>query len=181
MVIIINIKINTIKGNICLDRLSFNWQPAVLFIDEKNPSKGIKLAFPPGQSCIFEKNKAWTLTYILNCDQYVEEPQFNSFNVNLCSVQFIFSTKYSCESQTSTGENAGKGLFNSIKIVFVILTLFLIYCIVFCYLNYKDNPEDGLIKSFPNRTLWICFCESFYHGVKFSCGVIKEMIKKLTS
>jgi len=133
---------------------------------------------PPGQSCVFKKNAKWQVTYILNCDEN-EEAKFTTFSVNLCKVNFVFNTKYGCESNAKLNDNEQQyGFFNSIKIIFLFLFLFVVYCIVFSYLNYQNNPEDGIIKAIPNRTFWKCFCESVARGFSYTYELIKTTIKK---
>jgi hypothetical protein len=113
------------------------------------------------------------VTYIMRCDMN-KEIEFESIvKRQSCSYDFYFATKWACQSNfISHGSN-----FNSKNILIYLIIIFSMYCVGFSFMNYRNNPEDGLLKSLPHREFWRDFIENAGLGAGIIVKKIKEAIK----
>lgn len=91
----------------------------------------------------------------------------------MCSYDFIFTSKFACPI-------GSKSSGSSTTILFYIIIAFLLYLSVFTYLNYKENPEDGIIKAFPHKEFWAEFIDSVKVGINLSAEFTRQKIEYYT-
>ena len=103
-----------------------------------------------GERCLTgnEENK---LSYILNCNNSVEMEFISIIKPLNCYFEYHFISKYGCYTNHLNNLTSD---YSTYYILFF-LSLFLLYCLGFSYYNYIKYPEDGIIKSMPNRVLWM--------------------------
>ena len=89
-----------------------------------------------------------------------------------CNYEYHFKSKYGCQNSFIKGN-----IINSTIILFLFVVLFSLYCIGFSFLNYRNNPEDGLMKAFPHREFWGTFFDNAIHGVKVITKLVKAKLK----
>jgi hypothetical protein len=105
----------------------------------------------------------YKLTYLLYCDQS-EEIRFKTIRkVSTCIYEYHFLTKRACYSNFTTSS-----AFSSKVILFYLTIIFSVYCLGFSVMNYRNNPDDGLIKSLPHRNFWIEFIENVKVGASLT-------------
>jgi hypothetical protein len=157
----------------CLYKLVHKWENTYLdYIDTANPSKGVKLIFPPGDRCNFS-GAPFQLSYVLNCDES-KEIDFNTIlKLGTCNYEYHFYTKYGCQSNFQRTDSN----FTSKKILFIIILTFSLYCIGFSYINFKNNPEDGLMKALPHRDFWLEFLENTQLGANVIYKYVKNRFR----
>jgi hypothetical protein len=157
----------------CIYKLVHSWEGGNLdYIDSANPLKGLKLIFPPGDRCSFS-GSPFQLSYVLNCDES-KEIDFNTIlKLGACNYEYHFYTKYGCQSNFIRADSN----FTSKKILFMIFLSFCLYCIGFSYKNFKNNPEDGLMKALPHRDFWLEFFENTQIGANLIYKYVKSRVK----
>ena len=89
-----------------------------------------------------------------------------------CAFEYHFKTKYGCPETFVRNES-----FGSKQILIWFVVLFSLYCVGFSVMNYRSNPEDGLMKAFPHRDFWLEFFDNAAHGVKVVVRVAKSKLK----
>ena len=147
----------------CLSKLTLSWEGVKAdYIDEHIKNTGIKLSFTMGERCYFGQGD-YNLSYQLKCDPTKEAELLTITKIQNCHFEFQFNTRYACQSYIEANNSS---LFNSKKILIYFIALFCFYCVGFSYLNYKNNPEDGLMKAMPHREFWAEFFENVLLGVR---------------
>jgi hypothetical protein len=167
-----------LRGNACVNRYTTEWKPHAEYIDQIVKAKGIRLTFPDGDKCYlgFGSQK---LTYILNCDKMVDVQFERIEKVTTCIVNYHFNTKYACPEFAVSPASSFK--YSPVDILLGLVILFLIYLVGFTYSNYKNNPEDGLIKNLPHRDFWSNFFENISFGMSSSFNYIRSLFSKENS
>ncbi len=146
-----------------MSKLTLTWEGTKIdYIDQNIKNAGIKITFPLGERCYFGQGD-YMLSYNLKCDPTKEVELHTILKIQNCNYEFEFNTKYACQSYI---EDTNYSHFNSKKILIYFISLFFFYCIGFSFLNYKNNPEDGLMKSLPHREFWAEFFENVILGVR---------------
>ena len=148
----------------CISKLTFDWPTKAEFIDIQNKNTGIKLIFPPGEKC-FMSTFEYKLTYLIYCDMS-EEIRFKTIRkVSTCIYEYHFLSKHACYVNFNKDS-----AFSSKKILFYLIGIFSFYCIGFSFMNYKNNPDDGIIKALPHRDFW----REFLENVRIGASIFKE-------
>lgn len=143
------------------------------YLDENNTSLGVKLVFPPGEKC-FMSGVKYSLSYHLKCNLNTELEFTAIKKITSCIYEYHFDTKYACPQNFLM-----PSYWTSKKILFFILFLFTSYCVGFSVMNYRSNPEDGIVKSLPHRMFWREFIENAILGAKIIFNFVKDKIEKL--
>lgn len=158
-------------SGICLGSLTSGWENMeVKYIDDSDKSHGIRMVFKSkGGSCINSFQTLNSLVYSLKCDPNAEDVNLTSMlKINNCSYEFIFTTKNAC-----VYGNSYLFIFASAKTILMVIVLALsFYLVCFTYLNLRNNPDDGVLKSIPNREFWIEFIECVGIGVRVTINRI---------
>jgi hypothetical protein len=55
----------------------------------------------------------------------------------------------------------------------ILIVIFSFYCIGCTILNFRSNPEDGMIKALPNREFWTEFFVNVRAGINIAYKHIK--------
>ena len=96
---------------------------------------------------------------MIYCD-LTEEIKFKTIRkVSTCIYEYHFLSKHACYSNFIKESN-----FSSKKILFFLIAIFSLYCIGFSAMNYRNNPDDGVIKALPHRDFWSEFYENTLVG-----------------
>lgn len=141
------------------------------YIDPINPSTGVKITLPPGDKCYFGGG-SYTVSYLLFCD-LIHDIDFDTIiKSQTCNFEYHFRTKYACPQAFIKSE-----VFGSKSILLGLIFIISFYCIGFSFLNYRSNPEDGLMKAMPHREFWMEFFDNALHGVKVIVRYAKNKIK----
>ena len=164
-------------GTSCITRYAPEWKPTVDYMDSLLKIQGLKLTFTEGEKC-YLGNGNYQLTYLLKCDPNQEIKFDTVWKINTCHMEYSFFTKYACvhfayKSSFSIFSGSSDSMFSSKNFVFTLLIIFILYTIGFTYLNYKKNPEDGLIKSLPHRSFW----SNLFNNAIFGCEITLNFIK----
>ena len=155
------------QNNVCFGYFSKNWNAlSAEYYLKDNPNSGLKLNFGiPGSGCASSFDKMNYLIYSIKCD-YTKEITFEDVNkIDICKYEFVFSSKYACPISSS---------ITSYSILKFMLIVGLIYIIVFTYINFKNNPEDGLMKAFPNREFLGYFFECVVEGFRVTSRIFEK-------
>ncbi len=105
----------------------------------------------------------YKLSYIIYCD-LTEEIRFKTIRkISTCIYEYHFVSKHACYSNFIKDSS-----FSSKKILFFLIVIFSIYCIGFLVMNYRNNPDDGLIKALPHRNFWNEFLENTSKGARLT-------------
>lgn len=105
----------------------------------------------------------YKLSYNLYCDM-TEEIRFKTIRkISTCIYEYHFLTKHACYANF-----IHESSFSSKKILFFLILVFSIYCVGFSILNYRNNPDDGLIKALPHRNFWSEFYENVVIGARLT-------------
>lgn len=162
-------------SGLCLGPFTSNWENiSVHYISEENHNEGIKLIFnTKGGQCPNSYNNLLSLTYTLKCDEsFVDASLESLLKIDSCNYNFVFHTNAVCFHLQSS--------LMSILIKFeaIFMIILLCYLVFFTYFNYKKNPEDGVIKAFPNRDFWVEFIDCVIVGIKISFKYIIGLFRK---
>lgn len=131
--------------------------------------------FPPGEKC-FMSTIEYKLTYYLNCDMN-KEMEFSSIKkVTSCIYEYHFSTKHACYENFISESSWGPK-----KILFILIASFLFYCLGFSFMNYRRNPDDGVIKALPHRDFWIEFVDNAMLGSRIISRKVKQKLSQYRS
>lgn len=161
-----------ISSNICVSKILTDWKPSTLeYIDNNIKSKGVKLVFSGGDRCYLGSSN-YEMSYVMKCDVNKEIEFETIYKLQSCKYEYHFNTKYACPNNFSSSHT----LFNSKAILFYLIILFSVYCVGFSYKNYRENPEDGVLKAFPHREFWSDFFENARIGVKIIVRSIKNRL-----
>lgn len=131
----------------------------------------MKLSFPPGDMCFFGGGK-FNLVYILECDTTVDSQLFSVTKKQMCDYEFKFKTKMACQTNFEKSSS-----FSSKGILFALIALFSVYCLGFFLKNYRENPEDGVMKALPHREFWSNFIENANYGLRIILRFAKNKLK----
>lgn len=143
------------------------------YIDDNNINFGVKLTFPPGEKC-FMSAISYSLSYHMNCNLN-KEIEFTSIKkISSCIYEYHFETKYACSINFITSS-----IWTSKNVLLIIFFLFTFYCVGFSVMNYRKNPEDGVIKSLPHREFWREFFDNANVGASIIFKFVREKIDKL--
>lgn len=155
----------------CLGALTTTWSDiSADYIDSEIPNNGLKLIFKnTGTACTGNNNTNNSLIYTIKCDQNIDTVIESVRKINNCSYDIVFVSKYGCPSS-----NIFSKYFKPITYLYYIFIIFFIYITLFTYINFKRNPEDGLIKSFPHRDFWRNFFTYSVEGFKVSASFFKK-------
>ena len=162
----------------CLSKLAFSWNPTISYIDSIIKTLGVKLTLPSGEKCYVGKG-FHTVVYNMKCDLNEELKFISADKINTCSVEYHFTSKYACQMagfRFSFSFISDGSLFTPKNILITFSSILFFYFVLFTYLNYKRNPEDGLIKSFPHREFWSNFMSSISEGCNTTYRYLKEKI-----
>jgi hypothetical protein len=141
------------------------------YIDPRTPSLGVKIAMPPGDKCYFGGG-SYQLTYFLTCDPNYEMNFDTIIKLQTCNFEYHFKTKFGCPETFVKSE-----AFGSKSILVGLIFIFSFYCIGFSFLNYRSNPEDGLMKAMPHREFWMEFIDNAMHGVRVMGKFARNKLK----
>lgn len=162
----------------CLSKLSFSWNPTISYNDNIIKTLGVKLTLPDGERCYLGKGNH-KMVYNMKCDLNEELKFVSADKLNACSVEYNFSSKYACQLtgfRISFSFVTDGSVFTPKNILVTISFVFFLYFVLCTYYNYKRNPEDGLIKSFPNRDFWSNLIGSISEGCSTTYRFFKEKI-----
>ena len=112
----------------------------------------------------------------MKCDENEDIKFVSADKVNACTVEYHFNSKYACQS---SGIKLGfsfvsdGSMFTPKNILITSGLIMFFYFILFTYFNYKRNPEDGLIKSLPNREFW----SNFFENISVGCNATSNCFK----
>lgn len=172
----------------CIGKLSDSWESAsVEFYDVNSKTKGIKILLPKGEKCYFGYNSYFQVSYSIICNSSLNESRLVNINKNnSCNYEYIFQSKYGCPVDNivnDTSKSILNTIYNTPKNILMYLSLGLIvYIFVFGYLNYKQNPEDGIMKAFPHRNFWREYVENIRCGINICYNkailIIKSLVQK---
>jgi hypothetical protein len=158
--------------NICFNHVSSDWDGSKLqYIDDTSPSKGLKMSLPPGDLCFFGGGK-FNLVYLLECDTTVDAQLISVTKKQLCDYEFKFKTKSACQANFEKASS-----LSSKGILLALIVLFSVYCLGFFLKNYRENPEDGVMKALPHREFWSNFIENASYGCKTILKFAKNKLK----
>jgi hypothetical protein len=146
--------------------------PSIDHLEHVSQNKGIKLTFPPGERC-FMGNSGYQLTYLLKCDMSKELEFETIVKSATCNYEYHFNSKYGC---SDTFIHPGSW-YSSKRILLYLVIMLCLYCAGFSFLNYKLNPEDGMVKAFPHREFWKTFFDDAISGAKIVYSKAREKIK----
>lgn len=105
-----------------------------------------------------------------------EEIRFKTIRkISTCIYEYHFLTRHACYS-TFIKESS----FSSKNILFVLIAIFSLYCIGFSAMNYRKNPDDGIIKALPHRNFWSEFYENVTIGARLSYEKLSYYIQILS-
>lgn len=169
-----------ILGNSCITRYSPEWKPTVSYLDSLIKTQGLKMIFPAGERCYLGHGN-YQLVYLLKCDPNHELMFDTVRKISNCEIEFNFFTKYSClhfsyKSSFSIFSSTGESSITPKGILITMIIVFSIYLTVFSFLNYRKNPEDGLIKSLPHRSFWSSILENALHGCDVTINFFRSKI-----
>jgi hypothetical protein len=164
-------------GTSCITRYSFEWKPTVSYLDSLIKTQGLKLVFPDGDKCYLGTGN-YKLIYMMKCDPNQDLVFDTVRKISTCEIEYNFFSKYACihfsyKNSFSIFSSNGDSVFSSKNIVIWILILLIFYLIIFTYLNYKKNPEDGLVKSLPHREFWTNCFSNFFYGWEVTITYLK--------
>ena len=130
------------------------------------------MKFSPGDNC-YLGGGLHEINYIMRCDMNKEIDFETMVKRQNCSYDFHFGTKWACPSNfLSSGSH-----FNSKSILIYLIIIFCVYCVGFSFKNYRNNPEDGLLKALPHREFWADFIDNAKLGVNLIVKKVKETIR----
>lgn len=141
-------------------------------------TQGLKLTFPEGERCYLGKGN-YQLSYLLKCDPQ-QELQFDTVRKEgVCIIEFNFFTKYAClhfsyKSSSSIFSSSGDSILTSKNILLTLVIVSILYVIVFTFINYRKNPEDGIIKSLPHRSFWSSFFDNSLYGYEICRNLLNR-------
>lgn len=96
--------------------------------------------------------------------------------ITSCIYEYHFATKHACYvnfiSESAWGPK---------KILLILVATFIIYCIGFSYMNYKNNPDDGIIKALPHRDFWVEFIDNAMLGSRIISRTVREKLSNFRS
>lgn len=138
------------------------------------------MVFPEGEKCYLGHGN-YQLIYLLKCDPNHELLFDTVRKISNCEIEYNFFTKYSClhfsyKSSFSLFSSNSESSVTSKGILITIIIIFTIYIVVFSFLNYRKNPEDGLIKSLPHRYFWSSIFDNALHGCEITFNFFKSKI-----
>ena len=118
----------------------------------------------------------YKLTYYLNCD-INKEMEFTAIKkVTSCIYEYYFATKHACIENFIS-----ESFWSSKKILFVLAASFLFYCFGFSFMNYRRNPDDGVVKALPHREFWVEFADNAMVGSRIISRKFKEKLSQYRS
>lgn len=159
-----------LKKGFCIGKFTKYWSAIQAdYYDNDIKTNGIKLTFQSGERCMNSYNSQYILTYTIKCDPNEEGKLETVKKVNICGYDYVFSSKYGCPIGSISSSF-------SKTILFYLFIAFSLYVCFFTYINYKENPEDGLIKALPHRIFWREFIETAYFGAIIIYDFIKGKI-----
>jgi len=151
--------------------MSTGWgQTTMDYIDRSVPNKGVKIIIPGGDRC-YVATSQYTVEYVMKCDMNKEIEFETIVKKQYCGFEYHFASKYACPAYFIQESS-----INSKKILFFLIIIFTLYCIGFSYKNYRENPEDGILKAFPHREFWGNFIDDARHGANVVVRNIQEKI-----
>lgn len=155
-----------VRKSYCIGKMTMDWEfSSIDYLNPEIKTNGIKLIFNAGDKCYMGYAANYQVTYSIKCNPYVEDHLESVNKISPCSYDFIFESKHGCA--VTADENS--------KVILTYISLGLIlYILVFSYLNYKENPEDGLMKALPHREFWRSFFGNSVEGFKFTTMFIRE-------
>lgn len=157
-----------VRRNYCIGRMTYGWDTAnAEYLNHDNKSSGIKLTFGQGEKCYLGFNSYYQVIYTLKCNPYAETKLETVNKLSTCTFEYVFESKHGCA--TSSG-----GSFGSKTILMYLIIAMSCYLMLFSYLNFKQNPEDGLMKAIPHRAFWREYLECMGHGANKSVEFVKE-------
>jgi len=162
-----------LRRGICVGKFSKFWSGVkAAYLDKDIKTNGVKLAFQTGERCVNSYNSEYSVNYTIKCDpnSYGSGKLETVRKLGTCSYDFVFSSKYGCPLASSSAGSA------SVSILFYLSLIFSTYLVIFTYKNYKENPEDGVVKALPHREYWREFFEYAVIGYHFSHDFAKEKI-----
>ena len=159
--------------SICLGVLSNSWTNiSADYLEKDLHNAGVKLMFNElGGQCSNSFTEKNSLLFTIKCDETINEAILESIRkVNSCTYDIVFVSKHGCPIYTWSKTNPR-------FILLCIGILFSVYLIFFTFMNYRESPEDGLIKALPHKDFWAYFLECYVEGWKVSIEVIKSKFK----
>lgn len=168
--------IMTLKSQKCFS-LAPSWTPRINQ-QRTNPlydDLDLKLTFDQGDKCFFARDSYFHLDYVFKCSPGKEIEFSNVEQSAGCSYHLIFFTKYACADILPPGGSGGNIFTSSKTILLILVFLFGVYLTGFTYKNYKENPEDGVIKALPHRDFWKEFFINTRAGVNFVYNKMKNV------
>jgi hypothetical protein len=171
---IVNISL-TLDDSVCIMPLSDSFKIEADYIDTVDKSKGVKLNLPEGGVCAMDPNKFYKVYYQVNCDLGVEGEFTNVVKLDDCTYEYHFTSKHGCY----TKHTQYLLTFTSMTTYIIVVSfLMVIYCIGFMVLNYRTNPEDGIIKALPNRPFWTKLIEKSEDSITGLYNLVKRKQNK---
>ena len=170
--------------NICLGALSADWNIAQAeYITNDNKINGLSLKLQSGGKCYnYSANPNtrlggssidnYSTSYKISCNSSSETKLINVLKINNCNVEYYFESKHACEIISSSG-------LSSKTILLLTFLSLCLYISIFGYFNYKQNPEDGVMKAFPHRSFWREFVELVREGINKTYLIMIQMKDRL--
>lgn len=163
-----------LRRGVCVGKFTRTWSNMGIkaeYLDNDIKTNGIRLSFESGERCISSFGQQFSLNYTIKCDPSQISKLETVRKVTACNYDFVFSSKYGCPTSFISSNS------NSKSILFYLSLVFCIYLVGFTYINYRNNPEDGLVKALPHRDFWREFAEYAVDGYRFSLDFTKSKVE----
>jgi hypothetical protein len=161
------------KNGMCTGNLTSSWSNlSVSYINESSKNDGIKIDFASkGGNCMYSMNGMNSLKYKIKCDMNAANTSIESVKVmNSCTYEYTFVSQHACYVLPSSGIF----YYPSFNILVFLIVGFIAYVFLFGYVNFKNNPEDGIFKAFPHTDFWNEFVQLVVCGGNSVVRRIKE-------
>ena len=150
--------------------LSPSWNPRNRNLFDENV---LSLEFKEGDKCFINSRENFHVEYIVKCSHTRIIELTNVEQSAGCYYKLYFNTQFACPEYVTGGIS-----FKSSKtILCFIVIMFTLYLATFTYKNYKQAPEDGVIKALPHREFWREFFSDVRRGVNVSYETVKRLMK----
>lgn len=158
----------------CFGKLTSDWEfSSVEYADPQAKGNGIKLNFVSGDKCYIEHNSNYQVSYSIKCNPNILGGELKAVNQLMnCNYEFVFESQYGCAI-------IAEG--TSITILFNLVLVIICYLILFTYMKYKENPEDGILKALPHKEFWLNFFSNSYLGFQITLNFISYVLGRLIS
>ena len=106
------------------------------------------------------------------CDLSVEGAKLvNVLQINNCTYEYHFTSRYGCYTTFIKDFR-----YISIYVMFIMMVSMVMigYCFGFMILNYRNCPEDGVIKALPHRSFWISVVRNVSHFIDVLYKIVKR-------